>query len=253
MSTHDAERMITVAELLRREGVAAGDGAGKGMKAAVATGVAALCGATVTGMLALAPTLSTSFFPSDPDGASMSSGGGGQADAGSSEGDDRPRPVANRTERQQAAGQLVSASADAPKALTRQATQTSTRIPAMTQIAPDPVRADAQRSSDGSDSSQAGSGSSSAERKQTESRPETTARPAETTESEPRPAEQDSGGQDSAGQDSGEQDSGEQDESTAAEPTASESAEQEDEKGHPRGKSAERGRPDSPGERGRRP
>lgn len=37
MSTHDAERMITVAELLRREGVAAGDGAGKGMKAAVAT------------------------------------------------------------------------------------------------------------------------------------------------------------------------------------------------------------------------
>lgn len=226
MSTHDAERMITVAELLRREGVASDDGAGKGMKAAVATGVVALCGATVTGMLALAPTLSTSFFPNAPDGASMTAGGGGQADAASSEGDDGPRPVADRTERQQAAGQLAPASADAPKVLARQATQTSTRIPAMTQIAPDPVRADAERSSDGSDSSQAGSGRSSAERTPPESQPET-------TESEQPPAEQE--------------------ESAAEEPTTSESAEQDDDKGKPRGKSAERGRPDSPGERGRRP
>lgn len=69
VSTDGTERMISVAELLRREGVDLEDERNlKGRVAATAAGVMALCGATVTGMLAFAPNLSTAFFPSDPNG-----------------------------------------------------------------------------------------------------------------------------------------------------------------------------------------
>lgn len=68
MSADGTERMISVAELLRREGVApAGERSVKGRVIASAAGVMALCGASVTGMLALAPNLSTAFFPNGTD------------------------------------------------------------------------------------------------------------------------------------------------------------------------------------------
>lgn len=259
MSTHDAERMITVAELLRREGVSPDDGTSRAMKAAVATGVAVLCGATVTGMLALAPSLSTSFFPSDPDGSSMRAGAGGSADAASSQGEDRPRPVSNRTEQQQAAGEVVPASVEVPKALARQSAKTPTRIPAMTQIAPDPVRADAQRSSGRTESPRADSRRSPAESTPKESPPESTESKPESSEESSKTNEQSSETTETeepsaeSEQPPAEQDDPEQDESKSEEPTPSESAEQDDEKEHPRGKSAERGRPDNPGQHGRRP
>lgn len=66
MSQDDAERMISVAELLRREGLELEDERGvTGRIVATAAGVMALCGASVTGMLAFAPNLSTAFLPGD--------------------------------------------------------------------------------------------------------------------------------------------------------------------------------------------
>lgn len=79
MSMNDAERMITVAELLRREGFKQSTASRKRQKLAVAaTGVVALAGATVTGMLVLAPKLSTSFSTEDGQ-LPVASGNGGSA------------------------------------------------------------------------------------------------------------------------------------------------------------------------------
>lgn len=79
----DAERMISVAELLRREGVGPSEQPAKrGRVAATAAGVVALCGAAVTGIVGFAPTLSTPLYLGDGDGlaqADDSSGGGGVA------------------------------------------------------------------------------------------------------------------------------------------------------------------------------
>lgn len=78
----DAERMISVAELLRREGVGVSEQPRKrGRVAATAAGVA-LCGAAATGIIGFAPTLSTSQHLEDGDGAAQqdgSSDGGGVA------------------------------------------------------------------------------------------------------------------------------------------------------------------------------
>lgn len=65
-----ANYKITAVELLKREGVAvAPEERGNRRVVAAAAGVAVFCGATVTGMVALAPSLSTAFFPNEPDPA----------------------------------------------------------------------------------------------------------------------------------------------------------------------------------------
>lgn len=79
----DAERMISVAELLRREGVGASEQPRKrGRVAATAAGVVALCGAAATGIVGFAPPLSMSQHLGDDEGAVQqdgSSDGGGVA------------------------------------------------------------------------------------------------------------------------------------------------------------------------------
>ncbi len=139
-----AKNKITVVELLRREGCEppAEQRAG-GRAAATAAGVAAMCGATVTGMIALAPSLDTSFLPGDPDrvlaaGASYSDGGLSPVDSetmrmlaervggGQTEGAADDRRVSSGTVGPLGGGPVVSAGA-AP------------RTPAMSQIS-DPVR-----------------------------------------------------------------------------------------------------------------
>lgn len=74
MSMDAGNYKITVVELLNREGhdLPGGQRIG-GRAAATAAGVAVLCGATVTGMIALAPSLSHSILPSSPD-SRMASG-----------------------------------------------------------------------------------------------------------------------------------------------------------------------------------
>ena len=86
----NAERMVPVAELLRREGVRpASQPAKRGRIAASAAGVVAVCGAAVTGIVGLAPTLSTPLFLGD--------NGFPQPDAVSGGGDSRTsaRPTTN--------------------------------------------------------------------------------------------------------------------------------------------------------------
>ncbi|WP_034274872.1 hypothetical protein [Haloechinothrix halophila] len=71
----DAERMISVAELLRREGVGPSEQPRKrGRVAATAAGVVALCGAAATGIIGFAPALSTSPDLGDGDGAAQHDG-----------------------------------------------------------------------------------------------------------------------------------------------------------------------------------
>ncbi|GAA5108832.1 hypothetical protein [Haloechinothrix salitolerans] len=79
----DAERMIPVAELLRREGVGAGEPPTKrGRVVATAAGVVALCGAAATGIIGFGSPFSTSLHLPDGDGTAEpegSSEGGGVA------------------------------------------------------------------------------------------------------------------------------------------------------------------------------
>lgn len=125
MSMSDAERMITVAELLRREGFQQSAASRKRQKIAVAaTGAVALAGATVTGMLVLAPNLSTSFSTEDGQ-LPVSSGNGGSA-ATPSTSDARkagPPPATFASITTMAA---VRETADAP--------EPPVRIPAMSQL-----------------------------------------------------------------------------------------------------------------------
>lgn len=125
MSMNDAERMITVAELLRREGFKQSAASRKRQKLAVAaTGVVALAGATVTGMLVLAPKLSTSFSTEDGQ-LPVSSGNGGSA-ATPSTSDARKAGPAPATFVDVTTMAAVREAADAP--------ELPVRIPAMSQI-----------------------------------------------------------------------------------------------------------------------
>lgn len=78
----NAERMVPVAELLRREGVRpAAQPAKRGRIAASAAGVVAVCGAAVTGIVGLAPTLSTPLFLGDNNGLPQPDGISGGGDS----------------------------------------------------------------------------------------------------------------------------------------------------------------------------
>lgn len=123
MSMNDAERMITVAELLRREGFKQSAASRKRQKLAVAaTGVVALAGATVTGMLVLAPKLSTSFSTEEGQ-LPVTSGNGGSAATRSSDDARKAGPTTYADVTTMAA---VRQAAEAP--------EPPVRIPAMSQI-----------------------------------------------------------------------------------------------------------------------
>lgn len=125
MSMNDAERMITVAELLRREGFKQSAASRKRQKMAVAaTGLVALAGATVTGMLVLAPKLSTSF--STEEGQLPVASGNGGAAATPSTDDAREAVRAPATFAAVTTMAAVREAADTP--------ELPVRIPAMSQI-----------------------------------------------------------------------------------------------------------------------
>ncbi|MQA63376.1 MAG: hypothetical protein GEU86_18235, partial [Actinophytocola sp.] len=125
MSMNDAERMITVAELLRREGFQQSAASRKRQKLAVAaTGVVALAGATVAGMLVLAPKLSTSFSTEDGQLPVSSVNGGSAATPSTGDaGKAGPAPATFVSVTTMAA---VREAADAP--------EPPVRIPAMSQL-----------------------------------------------------------------------------------------------------------------------
>lgn len=118
MSNHDMARLVPVAELLRREGHEQAQ-ASRAKRIAIATGgMAALCGATVSGMLALAPTLSTSLFPADPE--TVATGPGSKSGSSASQSD-------RAGEASSGAREILAAGPVAP----------ARQVPALSLIAPD--------------------------------------------------------------------------------------------------------------------